>query len=277
MADEKKKWASISMRSTHGTARLVHIQSVIPQDKREKEVFWVRALMGKLPNRSGVSHKIRPNEDDSQGNHDVIVEMQDDRPIGVQVTELTSELRRKREAIRASYLKKVVDVLEMKKVSSEEKVLVKLLFNSPNPEELNLNKPELIVSAIENDDLINLPKIIDGGRYRILLDRVGDNDFYIPNKNNIGIDVDFDQVPRCVDTYQKAIDYLVEKKSKSKSPWLLVWSLDFWKDKHTFGDSLMEYMKTAFATSGFEKVFFLESQDGEGFFEVNLELHIIKD
>ncbi len=254
MQDEKERWVSISMRPTHGTARLVRIPSVLPQDKREKEVFWVRALTAKLPALSGVSHKIRPNEDDSHGNHDVIVEMYDDYPIGVQVTELTSELRRKREAIRAGYLKKVVDMLETKNVVFEEKVLVKLLFSAPNPEELNLEKPERIVHAVENEDLNNLPRIIDGGRYRIRLQRVGENDFYVPNTNNVGIDVDFDQVPRCLDTYRKAIDYLVEKKSKSISPWLLVWSLDFWKDKHTFGESLIEYMRSVFATSGFDKL-----------------------
>lgn len=277
MHDEKERWASVSMRPTHGTARLIHIPSVLPQDKREKEVFWVRALTAKLPALSGVPPKIGPNEDDSHGNDDVIIEMQDDCAIGVQVTELTSELKRKREAIRASYLKKVVDLLEKMNVTSEEKVLVNLLFNSPDPEELNIEKPERIVQAIENENSIDSPRIIHGGRHRILLQGVGENDFYVPNANNIGIDVDFDQVPRSIETYKKAIDYLVGKKSKSISPWLLVWSLDFWRDKHTFGERVLEYMRSTFANADFDKIYFLESLDGDGTFEANLELHIIKE
>ncbi len=277
MHDEKEKWASVSIRPTHGTARLNNHSSVLPQDKREKEVFWVRALAAKLPELSCMVPKIRPNEDDSHGNHDVIIEMQNDCSIGVQVTELTFELRRKREAIRASYLKKVVDLLVKKNVISEEKVLVKLLFNSPDPEELYLENPECIVQVIENEDSIYGPRIIESGRHRISFEKVGENDFYVPNANNIGIDVDFDQVPRSLETYRKAIKYLFEKKSRSISPWLLVWSLDFWRDKHTFGKSVLENMRSVFANSSFDKIYFLESLDGNGFFEANIERHIIKE
>ena len=277
MHDEKKKWASVSMRPTHGTARLIRISSVLPKDKREKEVFWVQALMVKLPALSSVPPTIQPNEDDSHGNHDVIIEMQDHCTIGVQVTELTSELRRKREAIRASYLEKVIGLLEKNNVTSEEKALVKLFCNSPDPEELNLEKPERIVQVIEKEILRDLPKNIDGERHRISLQRVGENDFYVPNVNNIGIDVDFDQIPRSLETYQKAIKCLAEKKSKSISPWLLVWSLDFGRDKHTFGKRVLEYMRSAFANADFDKVYFIESLDGDGLFEANLELHIIRE
>ena len=277
MHDEKERWASFSIRPTHGTARLINLSSVLPQEKKEKEVFWVRALMAKLPAQPGVSTKIRPNEDDSHGNHDVIIEMQDDCVIGVQVTELTSELRRKREAIRASYLKEIINFLVMKNVTSEEKVMVKLSFNSPDPEELNIEKPECIVQLIENEVSLCSRRYIDCGRYSISLERVGENDIYVPNTNNIGIDVDFDQVPRSLETYRKAIEYLVEKKSNSISPWLLVWSLEFWKDKHTFGESVLEYMRSMFGNAGFDKIYFLESLDGAGYFEANLKLHIIRE
>lgn len=277
MHAEKGNWASVSIRPTHGTARLINHSSVLPQDKRDKEVFWVRALVEKLPELSCMAPKIRPNEDDSHGNHDVIIEMQNDCSIGVQVTELTSELRRKREAIRVSYLKEVVDLLVMRNITSEEKVLVKLLFNSPDPEELNLEKPERIVQVIEKEDSIYAPRIIESGRHRILFEKVGENDFYVPNANNIGIDVDFDQVPRSLRTYRKAIKYLFDKKSRSISPWLLVWSLDFWKDKHNFGKSVLENMRSVFSNAGFDKIYFLESLDGNGLFETNIELHIIKE
>jgi hypothetical protein len=277
MHDEKSKWTSVSIRPTHGTARLINHPSVLAQDKREKEVFWVRALVAKLPEFSCIATKIRPNEDDSHGNHDVIIEMQKDCSIGVQVTELTFELRRKREAIRASYLKKVIDLLVKENVTSEERVLVKLLFNSPDPEELNLEKPERIVQVIENEDSINEQRSIESGRHHILFEKIGENDFYVPNVNNIGVDVDFDQVPRSLGTYKKATKYLFEKKSRSISPWLLVWSLDFWRDKHTFGKSVLENMRTVFANAGFDKIYFLESLDGNGLFEANIGLHIIKE
>jgi hypothetical protein len=277
MSDDKRKWASIAIRPTYGTARLIRTPVVLPQDKGVKEVFWVEALTTKLPTLSALPLEIRLNDDDSHGNHDVLIKIQGDCTIGVQVTELTSELRRKREAIRASYLQKFIDLLKKNNVKSEEKILVKLLFTSSNPEELNLEKPECIIKAIENKELTDSPRVVDNSKYRVLIEKIGEKDFYVPNTNNIGIEVDFDQVPRSLETYQKAINYIAEKKSKSKSPWLLVWSLDFWMDKHTFGEDAIDHMRSVFADSNFEKIYFIESLNGVGPFEANLTLYIIKE
>ena len=275
--DDKSNILNISVRPTHGTVKMFTVPSVLPQDRREQEVFWVKTLISKLPSFSGISLNICSNKDDSHGNHDVIIKMFDNSEIGVQVTELTSELRRRREANREKYLRKVLELLHKKGVSSEEKVLVQLLFDSSDPEELALEKPERIVSLIECGGLINLPKTIDSGRFYVHLENIGENCFYTPNINNIGIDVDFDQVPRSLETYQKAINYLSEKKANSISPWLLIWSFDFYRDKYSFGEKVLEDIKTSFAKSSFDKIYFIESMNGSGFFDANLELHVIKE
>lgn len=100
--------------------------------------------------------------------------------------------------------------------------------------------------------------------------------FYVPFRDNIGIDLDFDWLPESEKRYFAAIDEIIEKKSNSRSPWLLVWSLQFFIDKHLFGDRVIEHMKAQFAQTQFNRVYFIESIDGEGMFQANLCLHRIK-
>lgn len=276
MCDEKEMRASISVRPTHGTARVVARASVLPPEKSDKEVFWVRILVDALQELSGHVSDVRSNKDDSHGQDDVIIEMSDGVSIGVQVTELTSELRRKREAIRVSYIDKILTLLRKEGVRSKERVLAKLLFAASDPETFQIHKPERVVQLIRDEEVVHSPRTVDVGPYRVLLQRVGQSQFYVPNVNNIGIDVDFDAVPSSLATYRKAVDYLAEKKSNSMSAWLLIWSASFWQDKDWLGDELIAYMKATFANSCFDNVYFAESIDGEGLFTANLEVHNIK-
>lgn len=105
---------------------------------------------------------------------------------------------------------------------------------------------------------------------------VPEGDLYTPRFGNIGFDVNFDQVPFTLETYKRIVDYLAKKKSRSRSPFLLIWSLDFWRDKHTIGGRVIEYIKRAFASSHFDRVYFVESLDGGPAFKANLTVNQIK-
>jgi hypothetical protein len=275
MCDEKERRASVSIRPTHGSAHVRRLASVLPGDKSDKEVFWVQTLVDKLPEFSAQDVGVRPNADDSHGNHDVMIDISDDCSIGVQVTELTSEFRRRREAIR-DYIKRVISLLHEQEIGSERKVLVKLLYASSDPEEFELDKPQHLVQMIKDQQVIGSFRITDEGSHRVLFEAVGESDFYVPNVNNIGIDVDIDLTPRSWATYSKAVEYLAQKKSNSRSPWLLIWSVSFWQDRHWLGDKLIAFMRAVFLDACFERVYFVESMDGEGPFEVNLRVHTIK-
>jgi len=277
MSDKIHGWASISFRPTHGTAKAVYFSSMLPQDKRLKEVFWVSTLISKLPAFENDVLSVRPNEDDSDGNHDVIIELNSGHTVGVQVTEMTYELRRKRENIRNKYLIAILSEIKSRGIYSTQKILFQLYFKTADIDELTLQKPEVLIDILVNEKLSDTPVIKDAGKFRYLIERVENGEFCIPHYNNIGVNVDFDSLPRSFETYAKAINYLSHKKAKSKSPWLLIWSVDFWQDKHWLGDALIDHMKMSLTNTSFEKIFFIESLDGDGPFQANLTLHTIKE
>lgn len=267
-------YVSVSMTPQYGTATKVDIPTILPDDKSKKELFWVEALVKKVTVAGFVS--VQSNDDDSNGNHDVVI-VTDRDPIGVQVTRLTSELQKKRDDMKERYLENVIEYLRDNNISSDRKVAITLHFTGTQLEKsIKPKKIAAIARSIEKG-IAGSDKRIDCGDYQILFQYFDGKEFYIQNINNIGVDVTFDQIPRSLKTYQETVDVLASKKSKSKSPWLLIWSLDFYKDKHTFGDDTIEHMKQEFRGSHFKKVYFLESVDGNGFFEANLTLHIIKD
>lgn len=101
-------------------------------------------------------------------------------------------------------------------------------------------------------------------------------DFCIPNYNNIGVYVNYDKLPRTLEMYTTAVDYLIKKKSNSKSPWLVIWSTSFWLDKHWLMDELIEYLINSFKGTQFSSVYFVESQDGDGWFQTNIGIYHIK-
>jgi hypothetical protein len=276
MDTEDKNWAILRARFSHGTAQQVSIPSVVPVDKQAKEKFWVEALVSQLSEYQGHSISIEANLDDSSGGHDVILRV-DENEIGIQVTELTSELTRRREHIRQKYLYELFNIIKNRSISTNQKIMVSVFFADIDSEKLLIAKPdqlaEIIVTKINDENRMIAAPFEHGS---IVIQPLTEGTFYVPSLGNIGIDINIDQLPISFETISRAIDYLSEKKKKSKSPWLLIWSLDFWIIKADYGSQILSYLQTAFSTSNFEKVFFIESLGGEGLFEANLSLHPIK-
>ena len=277
MSEKENPWVSVSVRPTHGTAPLINIPSTVPQEKQEKEVFWVRELVGRLPQFKEQQVTVHTNEDDADGNHDVVVEAQGQPSIGVQVTELTYELWRARTNQRERYVKKVLAELDRISVTISQRISAKILV--PNHEQLvpdlrSANKVAAVI-ALESQN-VSSTKVCHTPFGLIHISPVGDADIYLPSSGNIGVDVDFDELPRSLTMYTEAVNYLVKKKSLSKSPWLVIWSLAFCRDKHWLGRDFIQYMTNLFAETTFSTVYFIESMDGEGLFQANIEIHSIK-
>jgi hypothetical protein len=276
MESDKRKIASISANFIHGTAERVSFESVVPADKSEKEVFWTTILVNNITSRFEYK-KIESNPDDSCGNHDVIITMNHGSIIGVQVTELTYEFERARKHIKSDYINKIIQEIKHTDLESIEKVVFSFNFPHTETKKPNSEKPKMVVDAIRKLIANKIEEKIHQFEFgNVVCHLVKEGDFFIPNVNNIGIDVNFDILPHTLDMYSECIDAIVSKKSNSLSSWLLIWSLEFWKDRHWLGNELIDYMKSQFKESKFEKVFFIESMDGDGFFQANLKIDVIK-
>jgi len=276
MTTDKRNFASISGRITHGTARQVTFNSLIPLEKSEKELFWTKILLQNLINKLDLL-EIIANTDDSNGNHDVILSLINKTIIGVQVTEFTYELERSRKYIQDTYLKRIIQEISNRGCKATKKTLFCITFPYVDSRKPASEKPRKVVDSIEkllNDSPDRRIYKFDYGN--IFFNEIQVGDFYVPNINNIGVDVNFDNLPRNLDIYLDCVDSIFVKKSNSLSDWLLIWSIDFWKDKHWLGNEIIEHMKDQFAASNFKKVFFMETCDGEGIFQANLKLHVIK-
>lgn len=83
-------------------------------------------------------------------------------------------------------------------------------------------------------------------------------------------------IPRDIPNYNKCIDIIADKKEKSHSEWLVIFSLNFWRDRHWLGEEVLSHMVDTFKDSLFSKVYFIESMDGEGFFQTNFKVFKIK-
>ncbi len=273
---DKSNFTSQSMTITHGTARSVKTPSVIPTGKENIELFWCKALLNKLILPLDIQ-SIESSIDDSQGKDDVIVLLRNKLKIGIQVTELTYELERARKNIKQKYLQRIFDELKRRNIHSSERVVFNIVFPLNFSKKPKQASPAKVVECISN--------ILTGGikderikfnfgeiNYHI----IGNKDFYVKNLNNIGVEVNFSNLPRNGNMYYDCVDEFKRKKKSSKSDWLLIWSTDFWRDKHWIGEPLVGYMKQTFENSDFAHVFFIESMDGKGYFETNLSVNCIK-
>lgn len=277
MTDELRSWASISGHITHGTATAMVLPSVIPDDRREKEVFWVSTLVACLPELQSLNPSVVSCQDDSNGNHDVIVNPADGKAIGIQVTELTYELERARRAQNERFVSEVLACFRKRGISSERRLLVSCAvpfvagrrYIVPRPEALADACVAFLQGATEKAH-------IELERVRVLFEWVDKGELYVPSVSGIGINCNLDALPRTLEMYCDAISCVREKKADSNSPWLLVWSQSFWRDKHWLGKATLQHMQRSFAASSFKRVFFVESMDGPGYFEANLEVHAIK-
>jgi len=268
--------ANISFRFSHGTAKPLVKKPIVPEAKAEKELFWVKAALKKSQILAEVKDYLS-NPDDSHGNHDVIVVLADNQKIGVQVTELTFEMERYRQELRRSYLRKIFEEISERKLTSDTKVVFQLTFPYTDTKKPNIGKAKHVVDEIDK----NLKSGIQEGTYelthfKMTANSVNEGTIYVPHLGNIGVSADFDMIPRSLQFYTDTVDALFEKKSGSLSGFLLIWSLGIWRDFHHYGEDVLRYMKEKFSKSKFDHVLFAESMDGDGYFQANLHVHIIK-
>lgn len=277
MVDTTPRWTSVSAHITHGTATPVEVSSVIPGTKQAKEVFWASALVSRLPELQAFSPSVVPNLDDSHGNHDVIVNLDSGESIGVQVTELTHELARARRRQTERFIAKAVECFTRRGLSSPRGLLVHCFIPFVAGSRYVVPKVELLADATELFIREAREKqIVTVEQSKVLFEFVDNGEIYVPSVAGIGINCNLDALPRTLDMYCDAITCLRDKKANSNSPWLLVWSSSFFRDKHWLGNEVLEQMKKAFSTSAFKRVFFIESMDGHGYFEANLVINEIK-
>lgn len=254
------------------TATPVYFPSVIPAEKTESEVFWVKQLLYRLAYFADKKYNVYSNDDDSNGNHDVIIEIHENQKVeqaGVQVTELTRELQRNLTPKRDNYLEKIITELKKNNTSSPEKIVIGILFsqldlNSGRPK---LPKPKVIAKLIEKkletyNGTVEKLEPTDFGQ--ISISSINNADFCVPHTNNIGINISFDELPRTFQMYIEATDCIIKKKSKSLSPVLVIWSTSLERDKHWVMNDLVNYMVKQFENSSFSNVYLIESVDGDG-------------
>lgn len=277
MTKDPERWASISARPTHGTAQLVEFPSVIPANKQDCEVFWVSTLLPAIADIQSLGATVESRADDSHGNDDVVVKPNNGDSIGVQVTELTYELERARRSQSDRFRTDVLQCFRARKLTAPRTLLVKCFLPFTRGRKYQVPRP---------DDVVDVATTFIGGSAeqefvevppgRLMLRWVDQGELYVPSVGNIGVDCDLDALPRTLDMYCDAVSAICEKKAASKSPWLLISSTTFWRDKHWLGGDVLQYMRAAFEPLPFTRVFFAESLDGSGSFEANLTVHAIK-
>jgi hypothetical protein len=276
-SDDRTGWASISGRPLFGTATRAAVDRAVPIEKQRRECFWVEALVRRLDEPGLVGAHVLPSPDDSHHKDDIVISTGGDACIGVQVTELTSELERGRRSQASKYVNEVLRCFEEKRITSDRKLVVMCLPPTNLPRRYFLPSPEEIANVTESFIAGEQAKQIhDLDSARLAFSWVEEGDILVPSVGQIGFDCDLGELPRTIETYCDAASSVASKKANSASPWLLVWSTSFWKDKHWLQTEVLSHMEVAFRESTFERVFFAESMDCQDAFEANLEVHCIK-
>lgn len=279
MTKDPRQWASVGGKMIGGTAKPVHFPSVIPEEKSEKEVFWVSQLFKLIPEYTGHEIEIISNEDDSEGNHDVIAKLKDNQNIGIQVTELTSELQKSRTALSKHHTRNVIEALEKVNAKAASSIAVGISIKGIESKKPKFPKPNEIAEIIKEKSskgFSEKPEVENKGYFTLTYQPLKSGELFVPSYSNIGVSINYDALPRTLEMYENSVDYLVKKKSNSKSPWLVIWSSSFWQDNHWLGKELLVYMRRSFSSSQFNNVYFVESMDGEGFFQANIHWQQIK-
>ncbi|MFM8445683.1 MAG: hypothetical protein ACKN9W_20375 [Methylococcus sp.] len=279
MTKDPRQWASVEGKIIGGTAKPTYFPSVIPAEKSAKEVFWVTQLFNLLPEYEAHEKHIQSNEDDSEGNHDVLVDLPSEQTIGIQVTELTSELRKSRTSLSNHHTDNIIKALQKVGAQSPSMVAVSISVSGIERKKPKFPTPTEIAEAIKAKSIEGFTEeieIVNEGNYKLVFQLLKAGELAIANYKNIGVSVNYDALPVTLEMYENSVNYLVNKKSNSKSPWLVIWSSSFWQDGHWLGTPLLEYMRQSFKSSQFVNVYFIESMDGEGFFQANVHWHKIK-
>lgn len=279
--DEQRQgeWVSVRGVPTHGTAEQVHLTPFVPRDKREREAFWVYHLAKRLTDFQAGGAMLEIPQDDSNGGDDVVICTGDGRRIGVQVVEMTSELLRARDAPWQRFTAELLAHLaRSREFAPPGRYQVSVFARSFRAARLREPMPSNVAAAVrealaQSDD--PAPVVGDGFTIHVSPLRPGDT-FYVPNNGVFGIGQTHLSIERSIRGYTEAVEALVEKKAKSRSPWLLIWSTAFLEDAHWLGNDVLAAMKARFAASQFDRVYFLFSHDARGHFEANLQIHQVK-
>lgn len=275
MKEKTKNISRLTARPISGTARPVKIKKILPSGKVERECFLTQKICEKLDEFNTKEYSVYTNKDDSHGNHDTIIRLSNpDGIIGVQLTELTFEIERARQAVRKKYLEKILIELNHNKTFSKKNKFVKIQLPHSDSIKPNFVKPKIISKAIS--EIIDTSNSFEHKDFNLRIFEMDSADFYLPNINNIAIDVNFDLIPISFDLYKSYVDAIIQKKDSAKSDWLLIWSTQFWKDKHWAYEDLELYMKDKFKETKFKKVYFLESIDMLNMFDTNMTIRRIK-
>jgi len=277
MSDESTARASITLRPTHGTATPHTFPSIIPIDKRDCESFWVRALLSKLDDFNESEFIIQIPSDDSHGKHDIVIHSENDETIGIQVTELTYELERERNSHRNNFVNSVLKSIHSASIVSTAKIAITCHIPCTSSRQFHLPPMKKLIETIQigiNQASPSCSMVVEESTLHFTQVDIGN--FHMPFTGNIGFDCSIDQLPRTLQMYLDAATCIRDKKTNSISKWLLIWSKSFWRDRHWVENETIQHMSNIFNNSNFEKVFFIESMDGPGFFQANLHNHFIK-
>lgn len=160
-------------------------------------------------------------------------------------------------------------------MSTKVKTVFTITFS--NSKRSRLIDPKLVVDQIERlieEDINNV--IIKFAWGVVGIQSILEGDILVPNVNNIGVNITIDKLPRTQSKYFDCVEAIARKKCKSLSEWLIIWSLEFWRDRNWLETDVVKLMRAKLRDSKFSKIFFVESIDDENCFHVNLNIYEIK-
>ncbi len=251
---------------------------VVPRDKRESEVFWVRALLSKVEVPDESAPEVYSCIDDSNGKHDVIIKRRSNSAIGVQVTELTHELARGVQGKRRSFVEHVLLHVAEQDLRTRKPLLVTCQVPYVDGKHHDFPNETLLVTAIAEfvaGKNAASTVTVDAAHVRFTWLAAGQT-YGLPTVNNVVLDCKLESIPRSRVVYREALKSLRDKKINSRSPWLLIWSCATHEVKQLHAPRFLNYMRELFATSHFERVFFVESVNRAELFEEKLVVHTIR-
>ena len=112
-------------------------------------MFWTTTLVSRLPEFQALNPSVAPCADDSNGNHDVIVSLNNGDAIGIQVTELTYELERARHAQAERFAAEAIACFAKRGLSSTRQLLVHCFVPFASGNRYVVPKAELLADATE--------------------------------------------------------------------------------------------------------------------------------
>lgn len=291
--------SSTKLSSMISNAKLVHFPSVLPEEKSARECFIVQKF-AEIQTVSGhVLTDIRSSPDDSHGKADVLAKC-NGVEVGIQLTELKISHRPESSArawtivdgLLGLILAEVtppypvfVDVWSsqdyenacIKLVGRDLKRFAKLISRAIANEQFSpsikdyFGQPKVLVRPRPLDIPDSLKSVIT----RIEVSKVPEGYATMcQGRDNVHINFHFDIVVRSEETFKDLAQEVFRKKSHSSVPLLLVWSRDqdFWGEEESVARALADEAKS----SSFDYIFYFSFMDGEGLFDANKRVMVIK-